>query len=296
MHALSTSWYGHRHSEIQPMFNECLLVGFSGLELAHAAPKGLWDGFQYFIDAGFIRIPSLDVAELQELPLPTLIDGSKNDREEAIKHVIEALFLGQKLGSQRVILDLGNSTMEPITPRLAKLIEEGGQYGREYCELKQKGVTRREALGAKALDLMRKALIHLTPWVKETGVGLALRTGATYESYPSEREISTLLQEFPRSLVGYWHDFARCQAKSNLAFLNHETWLRSVAGDVVGCHLNDCKWPQTMGMIPFQGAIGFDRLVPFLPKEIPKVWRVDSRRKSVDLSAALTRWKELWGD
>lgn len=277
------------------MMNEARLLGFDGLELAHPGSRELWSGLENFVTRRWIRIPSLDLAAWQRhaADRPTLTSASTSARAEARRKVREALEVAQPLQAGWILLDFGTSGLPPVTEPLWREVQEGRPYSRAYCDAKWRAVRERETLGEQVLPHLRQALDELLPEAEKAGVGLALRTSARYEDFPSEREILALLAAYPTPRLGCWHDFGRVQSKAHLGFLDHETWLREVAPRLVGGHVNDVAWGgEEPGLIPFQGLVPFDRLAPLLPPGLPLVWRLQSRRKSSDIKAALERWRE----
>jgi len=62
----------------------------------------------------------------------------------------------------------------------------------------------------------------------------------------------------------------------------------------VGAHLQDARWPDEDHLIPFEGEIPFDRLVPLLPPSITYVLELSSKATPAAIQAAVTRWKTLF--
>jgi sugar phosphate isomerase/epimerase len=105
-----------------------------------------------------------------------------------------------------------------------------------------------------------------------------------------------VLQRFPAPVAGYWHDFGHVQVKHNLGFLDHVDWMQKVAPRLIGCHLHDTKWPGRDHMAPFTGDVEYEKLLAFLPKDTLFVFEMSPRRTPEEITMALAKWKEKFGD
>jgi sugar phosphate isomerase/epimerase len=126
------------------------------------------------------------------------------------------------------------------------------------------------------------------------GLTLVVENRSDFEAVPTEREMLELLRRFDTPHLRYWHDFGHAQLRESLGLLDHAQWLQEISPYAVGAHLQDARWPDEDHLIPFEGEIPFDRLVPLLPPSIPYVLELSSKATPAAIQAAVARWKTLF--
>jgi sugar phosphate isomerase/epimerase len=200
-----------------------------------------------------------------------------------------------EIGAPFVVVPLGRTEAPPFTAGLCRLVAANRLHGREFVARKLRAVRAREQESTSWMPRARAALETLLPLAASRGLRLALAPAADWEEGPTEGEMLALLREFGSGPLGYWHDFGRIQRRANLGFLDHAQWLESVRPHLVGCHLDDVRWPDLTGAVPLSGMIDFDRLVPLLPRGVPLVWNPEATSRPTDLKQSLASWEERFG-
>ena len=302
MIALSTCWNSHRHTDGGDMVAEIAAMGFDTVEISHGLKLNLLPGIQDAFHSGKIKICGLH--NFCPSPVEILADApdcyeftsdKKNDRDRALKLTLKTLDLAAEFSARYVVVHLGSVPMRSVTAQLEEMATSGKLFSKEYSRLKLEAVRERERLGPTYLDRAREALEKICERAGELGVTVAVESRSHYEQVPTERELEGLIDEFQDTgAIGYWHDFGHVQRKANLGFLNHHQWLARMQPNLVGCHLHDVVWPARDHMIPFEGSLDFDELMPLVPAGTPVVWELSLRRKKANIIAALPRWRELF--
>jgi hypothetical protein len=82
--------------------------------------------------------------------------------------------------------------------------------------------------------------------------------------------------------------------RENMGLLDHAQWLADIAPYAAGSHLQDAAWPDDDHLIPFEGEIPFDQLVPLLPSSLPYILELSSSSKPEAIMASVSKWKELF--
>ena len=82
--------------------------------------------------------------------------------------------------------------------------------------------------------------------------------------------------------------------RESLGLLDHAQWLGDIAPFAVGAHLQDAGWPDKDHLIPFEGEIPFDRLVPLLPSSLPYILELSPSAKPEAIRNSVERWKSLF--
>jgi sugar phosphate isomerase/epimerase len=303
MLSFSTCWNSGRHTTGDAMLREIKELGFDLVELGHGIRLSLMPGIQEMYENGEVRFSSLH----NFCPLPVEVMGASPDcyqfssiypqeRERAVKQTFQTIDFASRLGAPAVVLHLGEVRIGPVTDSLISLVKKGRLLSREFVNKKLRAVEKRESVAARYLERVRDALRRIVAYATEKNIKLGIEGRRGYEEIPSERELPSLLEEFKSPLVGYWHDFGHIQIKENLAFLDHEEWLRTIGPRAIGCHVQDCIWPAQDHQPPFKGNVDLKKLVPLLPKDCQFVWEMSPRKTAEDIRESLTKWKATFGE
>jgi sugar phosphate isomerase/epimerase len=303
MLSFSTCWNSGRHTTGDAMLREIKELGFDLIELGHGIRLSLMPGIQQMYNDGEVRFSSLH----NFCPLPVEVMGASPDcyqfssiypqeRERAIKQTIQTIDFAARLGAPFVVLHLGEVRIGPVTDSLISLVKKGKLLSREFVSKKLRAVEKREAAAGRYLERVKDSLRRIVAHATEKNVKLGIEGRRGYEEIPSERELPTLLEEFNSPLVGYWHDFGHIQIKENLAFLDHEEWLRKIGARAFGCHVQDCIWPAQDHQPPFKGNVDLKKLVPLLPKSCQFVWEMSPRKTAEDIVESVAKWKATFGE
>jgi sugar phosphate isomerase/epimerase len=302
MLSFSTCWNSGRHTDGGTMLREIKELGFDLIELGHGIRLSLMPGIQEMFEAGEVRFSSLH----NFCPLPVEVMGASPDcyqfsafhpqeRERAIKQTFQTIDFAVRLGAPAVVLHLGEVRIGPVTDALIELVKKGKLLSREFVKKKLRAVKKREAAATRHLERVRHALGRIVEYAAQKNVKLGIEGRRGYEEIPSERELPALLDEFNSPLVGYWHDFGHIQIKHNLAFLDHEEWLRTVGPHAIGCHVQDCIWPAQDHQPPFKGGVDLKKLVPLLPESCQFVWEMSPRKTAEEIRESVAIWKSTFG-
>jgi sugar phosphate isomerase/epimerase len=303
MIAFSTCWNSHRHTAGDEMLREIVELGFDRIELGHGIRISLMPGIQKMADSGKIKFSSLH----NFCPLPVEVLGASpdcyqfsspdpNERERAVKQTFQTIDFARRFGAPFVVLHLGQVRMRPITDSLIALAKKGKLLSRVYVNKKIRAVKKREASAVRYLQRAKDCLRRIVDYAASKEIKLGVEGRRGYEEIPTERELPALLDELNSPQLGYWHDFGHIQIKENLAFLNHEEWLRTIGPRALGCHVQDCIWPAQDHQPPFAGNVDLDRLVPLLPRDCAFVWEMSPRKTAGEILRSVEIWKEHFGE
>jgi sugar phosphate isomerase/epimerase len=284
------------------MIQEILDLGFDTVELGHGIRLPLVEGILKVFEAGKVKISSLH----NFCPLPPEIPRASPDcyqfsadrpaeRDRAVRHTFKTIDFAKRLGAQFVVLHLGSVPIGDYTDRLVKMAEVGMRTSKAFVQAKLEAVKKREANQATPLRRSTECLKTIYDYAAERGIRLGIESRHSYEEMPSEREMLTILDQFPAPTAGYWHDFGHVQVKHNLGFLDHVEWMQRVAPRLIGCHLHDTKWPGRDHMAPFTGDVEYDKLMPLIPPNTLFVFEMSPRRTAEEITTSLAKWKERFG-
>ena len=295
----STNWNASRHSDGASIIHEILSLGFDNLELGHGLSISHLQGIREAYASGGFAVNS--VHNFCPMPVEILNDNPDcyeftsqrpEERERAIRLTRQTMATAHEFGARFVVLHLGRiSSLKGMTRSLMKGLMASGVADKEYNRGKLAAVQSREKEASMHLDRVRKTLETLIPEASALGLILVIENRSDFEAIPTERELLSLLRHFDSPHLRYWHDFGHAQMRENLGLLDHAQWLRDIAPYAVGAHLQDAKWPDKDHLVPFEGEIPFDRLVPLLPSSTAYTLELSPRAKPEAIIAAVEQWK-----
>jgi sugar phosphate isomerase/epimerase len=299
MIAFSTNWNAGRERDGAKLVQEILDLGFNTIELGHGLSVSQLHGIREL--RAKARFDVLSVHNYCPMPVEILTDNPdcyelssyrQTDRERAVKLTRQTMATAVEFGARYVVLHLGRITpLTGMTDSLLDLVQKKGVASKQYARLKLSSVQKREHAARVYLQRVESLLAPLVEEAAQLGLVLGIENRSDFEAMPTERELLELLQRFNTPHLRYWHDFGHAQMRENLGLLDHAQWLEKIAPYAAGAHLQDARWPDVDHLIPFEGEIPFDRLVPLLPSSLPFILELSSRSKPAAILASVDRWR-----
>jgi len=301
MLAFSTNWNASRHHDGNKIVEEIISLGFETIELGHGLPVSQLHGIREAYARGGFKV--ISVHNFCPMPVEILNDNPDcyeftshrpAERERAIKLTLQSLATAREFGASFVVLHLGRILpLRGMTRSLLEGLREKGVADRDYNRLKLDSVRRREEHARVYLNRMNAALEVLLEEAVKLDITLVVENRSNYEALPTERELLALLQRFDSPRLRYWHDFGHAQMRHYLGLLDHGQWLTQIAPYTVGAHLQDATWPDEDHLVPFEGEIPFDHLVPLLPSSLPYILELSPEATPASIKSAVIRWKNI---
>src|SRR5688572_18833932 len=214
MLSCSTCWNSGRHTDGAAMIQEILDLGFDTVELGHGIRLSLVEGILKMFEAGKVKIASLH----NFCPLPPEIPRASPDcyqfsaersteRERAMRNTFKTIDFAKRLGAKFVVLHLGSVPIGDYTDRLVRMAEVGMRTSKGFVQTKQEAVKKREAGHEGPVRRSLECLRQIYQYAAERKIHLGLESRHSYEEIPSEREMLSVLEQFPAPPAGYGHDF-----------------------------------------------------------------------------------------
>jgi sugar phosphate isomerase/epimerase len=301
MLAFSTNWNAGRHHDGARIVEEVVELGFDTVELGHGLSVSQLQGIRTARDRGF-RVVS--VHNFCPMPIEVLADNPDcyefsshrpEQRERAVRLTRQTMRTAREFGASFVVLHLGRiSPLLGMTDSLLSSLRKSGVSARDYNRGKLGIVRKRERLAPTFLDRVTRVLEPLVEEASEMDLTLVVENRSDFEAIPTERELLALLKRFDSPHLRYWHDFGHAQMRESLGLLGHAQWLAEIAPYLAGAHLQDARWPDEDHLIPFEGEIPFDRLVPLLPSSAVYVLELSSGADPAAIRASAARWRALF--
>lgn len=302
MLAFSTNWNASKHTEGEAIVAEILDLGFTKLEIGHGLSVSQLQGIRKAFEGGGFEVVS--VHNFCPMPVEIQVDNpdcyeftSKvaTQRDRAIRLTKQTMETAKEFGARHIVLHLGRVTpVRGMTDDLMKSLLSVGVASKKHARAKLEAVRRRESFSHAYLERIQALLEPLVELAEQADLILVAENRSDYEAFPTEREMLHLMRHFGSSHFRYWHDFGHAQMRESLGLLDHEQWLREIAPFVAGAHLQDAKWPDEDHLVPFEGKIPFDRLVPLLPSSLPYILELSPKVSADAIRTAADRWKSLF--
>ncbi len=304
MIAFSTNWNAGREKDGSRLIAEILDLGFDTIELGHGLNVSQLQGIRKSYTQGTFQVPS--VHNFCPMPVEIMTDNPDcyeltsyrpADRDRAVQLTRRTMATAQEFGARFVVLHLGRVT--PLRGMgdslLAKLIKNG-VASREYARFKLEQFAKREKAAQAYLDRVTSLLEPLVEEAVKLDLTLCIENRSDYEAIPCERELLAMLKRFDSPHLRYWHDFGHAQMRENMGLLDHAQWLGEIAPYAAGAHLQDAAWPDKDHLVPFEGEIPFDRLVPLLPSSLPYIMELSAMAAPAPIRAAVERWNSTFNN
>jgi len=304
MLAFSTNWNVSRHHDGATIVSEILAMGFDTIELGHGMSVSQLHGIREAFNKGGFGVVS--VHNFCPMPVEIPVDNPDcyeftshrpQERERALKLTRQTMETAAEFGARFVVLHLGRiQSLRGMTDRLLSQLRVKGASDRAYCRAKLEAVRKREEVSEGYLNRVIAALEPLIEEAAKRNLTLVVENRSDFEAVPTERELLELLRHFDSPHFRYWHDFGHAQMRESLGLLDHVQWLGEVAPYAAGAHLQDARWPDEDHLIPFEGEIPFDRLVPILSSSLPYVLELSRKATPETIRASVARWKTLFSE
>jgi len=304
MLAFSTNWNVSRHHDGATIVSEILAMGFDTIELGHGMSVSQLHGIREAFNKGGFGVVS--VHNFCPMPVEIPVDNPDcyeftshrpQERERALKLTRQTMETAAEFGARFVVLHLGRiQSLRGMTDRLLSQLRVKGASDRAYCRAKLEAVRKREEVSEGYLNRVIAALEPLIEEAAKRNLTLVVENRSDFEAVPTERELLELLRHFDSPHFRYWHDFGHAQMRESLGLLDHAQWLGEVAPYAAGAHLQDARWPDEDHLIPFEGEIPFDHLVPILSSSLPYVLELSRKATPETIRASVARWKSLFSE
>jgi sugar phosphate isomerase/epimerase len=265
--ALSTMWMQHRFQRVADFAATARNLGFGGIEASHiVTPDMLGDDDVATLGIRSVHFPAPAIVSPFGQPAEALL-SSTDDRQRrwAVAQGWASIDFAAAAGASAVCLHLGET---PARRHLEWALAQrflGGQrdqaiYATALAEVKAE----RASVAGPALDAARRSLAELADYARPRGVRLGIESRVQHWQIPTFDELGLLLDENDPAVVGFWYDCGHVQVLHNLGFHQHEAWLASFAGRIIGVHLHDVAGVRDH-LLPGLGELDFGCILAALP-------------------------------
>lgn len=298
MFGISTAWKSSLINDGHHLLDALEQTGIVGLELDYRLTATAFKQIQSRLANGPWKVLSLhnycphpDILPVEKASADAFSLSSRNaeERRLAIKYTLRTIRHAHELDARAVVLHLGSVDMDPEQDRWYQLFKQGqfqDQEGRKFVD--QKLNQRRTASPAQMTAALR-SLEQLNRAAEKYGIHLGIENRYFYDEFPNFEEMTTILQRFQGSHIGYWHDVGHGQTQETFGLCRHEQLLKTFAPRLIGIHLHDCK---EIGYrdhyAPGSGLVDFDMIKKYLPDHAIRILEVQNKVSVNEIRQSVT--------
>jgi len=263
---ISTNWNSTRHATGEALADECLALGFDGVELGYRLNELLAEGIRRRVTAGMLKVSSVHAycpAPLgapnghPELYLPASRDA--DDRAMAVVLLQRSLNFAAEVGARAIVVHAGRvDDVEPDSEALLDSADDDGIDSERYQKLLSRSQSQRTRRVKRHLESLRRSLDTLLPRCAQLNVALCLENLPSIEAVPNEDEMLELIAAYNSPHFGYWHDMGHGQVRANLGWIkSHRETAERMLPHTRGLHIHDVTPPDRDHLPPGLGELPF---------------------------------------
>ncbi len=287
--ALSTCWFHGAEGGVLESIRAAREVGFRAFEIGVTDEDVPVDEIAALVRAGEVRVVSVHNLCTRSRLLGRNARGdflgnpSESKRRDAVRRTLETIDVARSLGTDTVVVHLGEARMRSAARRQAQLGRYVLDIGRtqELSQEVQRLLRKRRDRALKTMDAVRRSLREVLERAPEAV--LAVENRYYFHQVPLPDELEQLLREFPR--VSYCHDVGHAHALDAIGFVPHAEWLDRFGARMAEVHIHDVV--QLVDHLPpGAGHMDFGMLRGRIPSSVPLVMEVHDGYPPAQLAAA----------
>ena len=276
--SLSTNWCNRRIGSGEEIADKAMELGFEELELGFHTTQEQVKGFK----ARLGQIPVGSVHAFCPVPIsapqgyPELYlfaSPDENERGLARVHVKKNIEFAAEMGADTVVL----------------------HAGRVMCRgfIRRWDMKRRVKRGRKLVEVFRRELDLLVPFLERHNVTLGLENLPYLEGFPAEWEMKDLVGEWVKPWLDTGHDFVRRVNQWNVPFLTSGKDSASPLLQPVGMHISDSQGGDDH-LPPGEGRVDFPMLKTFAEKARHIVFEPAANVREAALRKGIEHLRKTW--
>ena len=276
--SLSTNWCNRRIESGEEIADKAMELGFEELELGFHTTQEQVKGFK----ARLGQIPVGSVHAFCPVPIsapqgyPELYlfaSPDENERGLARVHVKKNIEFAAEMGADTVVL----------------------HAGRVMCRgfIRKWDMKRRVKRGRKLVEVFRRELDLLVPFLERHNVTLGLENLPYLEGFPAEWEMKDLVGEWVKPWLDTGHDFVRRVNQWSVPFLTSGKDSASPLLQPVGMHISDSQGGDDH-LPPGEGRVDFPMLKTFAEKARHVVFEPAANVREAALRRGIEHLRKTW--
>lgn len=290
-------WSQGRFRRMRDFARAARRLGFPAIEVGYVVPP---EGVEELIENGEVAIASLhaitprvrvgDGRLSDELNLASL---KEEDRRLGVVLGRRTLDYAAKAGARFVVFHLGGIGDDDFEAEseLRRLYKEGRGQSEEAAAMRRRCRQMRAEGQAAHFAQARRSLAELAEHAARLGVAIGLENRYHFHEIPDLEEMLLLLTEYPRDLVGYWHDVGHAEVLGRLELGDKYRWLNELGERCLGAHVHDVQGLRDH-QPPGQGDADWAYVAQGLPPQAPRVFEINQKTPGKQVAASIGYLRE----
>jgi sugar phosphate isomerase/epimerase len=214
------------------------------------------------------------------------LDGDQ--RTLAVRFAQRSIDLAQQAGARYLVLHVGRvSDHELLAERhLRELYPRRDLVAAEWERTIDETVRERAARVPPHLDAARRSLDELVSYAQPRGVAIGIESMQPFHQLALPQEAATLLEPYPPTVAGYWHDVGHVEVLHRLGLVDRGAWFDLLGDRLIGAHLHDMRG-LTDHRAPGSGDVDFTWLAARIPAQAARTLEIDQHEPDESLVAAI---------
>ena len=299
--ALSTNWNSARHEDGAALADEIAALGFARVEIGYLFQETQIPGLLSRLRDGTVTVGSVHAYSPVPLGAPAghpelfLMAATEEDtRRLALFHLRRTLDFAAAIGARAVVAHAGRVPLGRCWSRLARdLARDDTGHWRHRLNRRLMVRARQRRIGSH-LEALRRSLDELLPLCARAGVLFALENLPSYDALPDADEMLQLADNYPDSMLRYWHDIGHGQIMANAGLADPVAAVRRLLPLTAGTHIHDVRGPMLDHQAPGEGGIDFSSYGFLADAPIMHVFEPNAAVSPEGLRTGLERLRSAW--
>lgn len=298
--ALSSVWRSLQYRAADHLMRELLSSGLSQFELEYRVEKDTLDGLLRLMETGDFTVGSLhnfcphpETKPWEEASGDcfNLASGDHEERRLAVEYTKRTIDYARRFRASTVVLHLGSVDMDKQRVMFWKILDCEAVASTWAQSFLAEFLAERKAQSAKKLELLWMSIDAILPYAERYGIRLGIENRYFLSQIPDFEEFHLLLERYPSSRLGYWHDVGHAQVHANLGLAGNLEYLKAFSMRLFGAHIHDCQG-RLDHRAPGTGMVDYLALAPYLRQAPLKVLEVKQRVTGDEITAGMEKLKQ----
>ncbi|MBU0469656.1 MAG: sugar phosphate isomerase/epimerase [Candidatus Omnitrophica bacterium] len=195
----------------------------------------------------------------------------EKERLLAVKWTKNTIDTAAKVDAATVVVHAGTIDFEDgRCHNLFSLHKHGAAQVQAYDDELARILRVRQEIKGPYIEAAIKSFKDVVSYAEDKGIKIGLETRFYPIEIPNFEEIGQFLNMFGTQGMGYWHDVGHAEINERLGITDHIELLNTYKDRMIGMHVHGVEIMRDH-IAPFAGDMDFDKILPFMKKDIPYI-------------------------
>jgi sugar phosphate isomerase/epimerase len=210
------------------------------------------------------------------------------ERGLAVRFTERSVDMAAQAGARYVVLHIGRVSDYELAGerRLRELYPRRDLVPTEWERTVDDTVRERAPLVPPHIEAAQRSLGELVAYAEPRGVALGIESMHPYHQLALPQEAALLLEPYPATVAGYWHDVGHVEVLHRLGLVDRGAWFDLLGGRLLGAHLHDMR-ELADHRAPGSGDVDFAWLAARIHAHAARTFEIDQHEPDETLIRAL---------